>query len=313
MGISAYIKEIGRGKAGARSLSRAAACDLMAQVLDGQVSDLEIGAFCLAMRVKGETTDEMTGFLDAVHARLPSALAAHFGAGPVAVLPSYNGARKLPNLTPLLAGLLAQRGVSVLVHGPQDDAARTTSAQVWQALQWPELGRQSASEFVATNTMNSLANPCFFIEISDLCPGLATLLAVRRVVGVRNSAHSLVKLMNPLAQAMVVGSYTHPEYLSLMSEVFVTQGLAMLLRGTEGEPVADARRCPQMDVFAGGVRSTVQVAQAGSLAVLPQLPTDIGAQATAAYTRAVLAGDLSVPAPIARQVDCIAAGLGLMS
>ena len=57
MGIAQYIKEIGRGSAGARSLDIDQARDLMGQVLDGQVSDLEIGAFALAMRIKGETVD----------------------------------------------------------------------------------------------------------------------------------------------------------------------------------------------------------------------------------------------------------------
>ena len=51
MGISHYIKEIGRGKDGTRPLSRAQAADLLGQVLDGTVTDLEIGAFCLAMRI----------------------------------------------------------------------------------------------------------------------------------------------------------------------------------------------------------------------------------------------------------------------
>ena len=62
MGISHYIKEIGRGKDGARALSREQAADLLGQVLDGTVTDLEIGAFCLAMRIKGETPEEMAGF-----------------------------------------------------------------------------------------------------------------------------------------------------------------------------------------------------------------------------------------------------------
>lgn len=53
MGISQYIKEIGRGKQGARPISREQAADLFGQVLDGTVTDLEIGAFCLAMRIKG--------------------------------------------------------------------------------------------------------------------------------------------------------------------------------------------------------------------------------------------------------------------
>ncbi len=70
MGIGHYIKEIGRGKDGARALSRLQAADLLGQILDDSVSDLEVGAFCLAMRIKGETPEEMAGFLDAVHARL---------------------------------------------------------------------------------------------------------------------------------------------------------------------------------------------------------------------------------------------------
>jgi hypothetical protein len=70
MGISQYIKEIGRGARGAKPLTREQAADLFGQVLDGTVTDLEIGGFCLAMRIKGETPEEMAGFLDATHARL---------------------------------------------------------------------------------------------------------------------------------------------------------------------------------------------------------------------------------------------------
>jgi anthranilate phosphoribosyltransferase len=42
MPIAKYIKEIGRGKVGARSLSRAQAADLMGQVLNGEVT-----GFCM--------------------------------------------------------------------------------------------------------------------------------------------------------------------------------------------------------------------------------------------------------------------------
>lgn len=97
MGIAGYIKEIGRGRDGARALNRDQAADLMGQVLDGAVTDLEVGAFCLAMRVKGETPQEMAGFLDATRQRLQLVPNAN---QPTVVLPSYNGARKLPVLTP---------------------------------------------------------------------------------------------------------------------------------------------------------------------------------------------------------------------
>ena len=41
MGIAGYIKEIGRGRDGARALNRDQAADLMGQVLDGAVTDPE--------------------------------------------------------------------------------------------------------------------------------------------------------------------------------------------------------------------------------------------------------------------------------
>ena len=131
MGISHYIKEIGRGKDGARSLTREQATDLFGQVLDGQVSDLEIGAFCLAMRIKGETSEEMCGFLDATHQRLALLPATD---RPLIVLPSYNGARKLPVLTPLLALLLAREGLPVLLHGMRTEARRILASDVLLAL-----------------------------------------------------------------------------------------------------------------------------------------------------------------------------------
>ena len=76
----------------------------------------------------------------------------------------------------------------------------------------------------------------------------------------------------------------------------------MLLRGTEGEPVADARRTPQMDGFVAGQRQLLQAAQTGPLASLPELPAP-DAAATAAYIRGVMDGRLPVPAPIAAQVE----------
>ncbi len=302
-GIAPYIKEIGRGKEGARALSREQAADLMGRLLDGQVSDLELGAFCLAMRIKGETAQEMAGFLDATHARLHR-LEAPSGSTAV-VLPSYNGARKLPVLTPLLALLLAREGLPVLVHGTPTESSRVDASKVLSALGVKAL---TAIDTGANTTSSRPLQPgqVVFAPTGVLLPGLQRLLEVRRVVGLRNSAHSLVKLMNPVVgEAVVVGSYTHPEYATSMAEVFALMPYrALLLRGTEGEPVADPRRVPQMDGFVRGQRLLLQAAQTGSLAQVPELPS-LDAQATALYTQRVLAGELPVPSPMARQLECI--------
>ncbi len=291
MSIAKYIKEIGRGKQGARALGREQAADMFGQVLDGSVTDLEIGGFCLAMRIKGETAQEMAGFLDATRMRLT-----HLPAGDsaVVVIPSYNGARKLPVLTPLLALLLARAGLPVLIHGVASESSRVFTSDVLLAL---DIAPLSAIGPVACGAVA-------FAPTALLCPGLQRLLDVRRAVGLRNPAHSLVKMMNPCAgKSLIVSSFTHPEYALSMAATFeLTHANAMLLRGTEGEAVADPRRMPQMDGFLGGRHSLLQEAQSGALASLPDLPKDVDPATTARYIRNVMAGGAAIPAPIAQQV-----------
>jgi anthranilate phosphoribosyltransferase len=295
VGISQYLKEIGRGKEGARSLDRAQAADLFGQILDGEVSDLEIGAFCIAMRVKGETPEEMCGFLDAAHARLRRVHAA--SGKTVVVLPSYNGARRLPVLTPLLAGLVARQGLPVLIHGTSTESSRVFVRDVLQALDI-----QAADQAPVLRD-----GQVAFVPTEVLSPGLKRLLDARRQIGLRNSAHSLVKLMNPVdGPAVIISSYTHPEYAVSMAAVFEMMGAtALLLRGTEGEVVADARRLPQMDGFVRGARVTLQEGRKGTLTELPDLPKDVAAETTAAYIRDVLHGHKPIPESMGLQVEHI--------
>jgi anthranilate phosphoribosyltransferase len=293
MAISQYLREIGRGKQGARALSREQAADLFGQVLDGAVSDLEVGAFCLAMRIKGETVPEMCGFLDATAARLNPFPASE---RPLLVLPSYNGARKLPVLTPLLALLAARRGLPVLIHGTATESGRVTIEPVLKVLGIHPLDR----------VRKVVPGEAAFVATELLSPGLKRLLDARRVIGLRNCGHSLVKLMNPcMGPAVIVGSYTHAEYGASMAAVFEAMGTtALLLRGTEGEVVADARRMPQMDGFIRGRRSTLQTGQKGTLTP-PDWPGEIDAPSTAGYVREVLDGRSSVPESLALQVEHI--------
>ena len=304
MGIAQYIKEIGRGHEGARPLGIDAAADLMGQVLDGQVTDLEVGAFALAMRIKGETVDELLGFGQATQARcmaLPSDK-------PVIVIPSYNGARRLPNLTPLLALRLAQEGARVLVHGPRHDPARVTSADIFQALALPP------AEDTATVQERWQRREPAFIATDTLSPALQRLLDVRWVVGLRNSGHTVAKLLQPVvgAPALRLASHTHPEFGTLMADLAQRSAAdLMLLRGTEGEPVADPRRCPRLDTWlAGAWQADLSCpAQEGVLTELPLLPRQIDAATVAVYIQGVLAGEKPGPAPLDRQVQLLLAAL----
>ena len=304
MSISHYIKEIGRGKEGARSLNTEQAHDLMSQVLDGQVTDLELGAFAMAMRIKGETVNETAGFLQAATARcLPITTTQ-----PAVVLPSYNGARKLPNLTTLLALLLAQEDVPVLVHGMPEDPGRVTTAEIFHDLGLP-VARDAGDVAAAWQRREPV-----YIRTDLLCPPLARLLDARWTIGLRNSGHTIAKLLDPCptGTALRVVNYTHPEYGTMLTEFLQnTIANALLMRGTEGEPVADPRRLPRLDVFIDGfLRNDLSVpAHDGVLRELPVLPRTCDAATTAMYIQSVISGEKPAPGPLMQQVACLQASL----
>jgi anthranilate phosphoribosyltransferase len=217
------------------------------------------------------------------------------------VLPSYNGARKLPNLTPLLAMLLAREGVPVLVHGVLADAGRVTTAEIFADLGMAPV--HSISEAVAGL---SRGHPVF-MPIAALAPKMAHLLAMRRILGVRNSTHTLVKILQPFAgPALRLVSYTHPEYLESLGDYFQHhaphgRGHAFLMRGTEGETVANANRANQIDWFHGGER-TVLVQRDPPCDDMAQMPASRDASATAAWILQALRGEVPVPPSITEQV-----------
>lgn len=296
-----FIKEIGRGKDGARSLSRVDACQLYAAMLDGRVSDLELGAILLAMRIKGESVDEIAGFLDAAEASLELLKAPTGNYAPV-VIPSYNGSRNMANLTPLLGMLLAREGVPVLMHGVLHDANRVTTAEIFEALgfSFSHGAQQAEASF-------SRHEPAF-MPIEALAPRMARLLSLRKILGVRSSTHTLVKILQPFAgPALRLSSYTHPEYLEMLTHYFTTsapaaRGDAFLMRGTEGETVANAKRAQQIDWFHEGVRTTL-VQRQPPVDILPELPAERDAASTASWIKEALAGRQPIPAPILDQVE----------
>ena len=273
MSIGAYIRRIGRKRGDGRALTRAEAADLVGQVLDRTATDFEIGAFCMAMRIKGETVDEFAGFLDAIHARTQRVSCVDGTA--VVAIPSYNGARKYPVLTPLLGLLLAARGVPVLMHGMTSEDVRVTSGQVFERLG------------IALNPSKSplAVGELRWMPTEALCDGLARLIAVRRVLTMRNTGHSLAKMFNPVeGKVLVLSSYTHGEYSEAMQAAFETQGIqALLFNGLEGEVVALENR--------GLVKS-------------PEA-ADISAASTAEFAQAVLQGQRPVPAELAAQIETI--------
>ncbi len=299
MTFAHYIREIGRGPQGSRDLERDEAQQLYAAMLDGGVPDLELGAVLLALRVKGESLAEMLGFLDAIDQRTQYLHIGGTRARPV-VLPSYNGSRKEANLTPLLALLLQRFGVPVLVHGLLEGYGRITTGHIFR-----ELGIMPQASVAQAQTELDEKNLAF-LPLTALNPGLHSLLSLRSRLGVRNSAHSLVKLLDPFrGEGVLVAPATHPDFIDLMRSLLLERSeSALLLRGTEGEPYANPKRRPRIEHILAGSSTMLFDAERESLRALPNLPEAADAATTAQWIRRVLDKQVPLPLPIANQLAC---------
>ena len=296
-----FLKEIARGPGGTRDLSREQAAALWSAVLRGEVADLALGALLVAFRVKGETADELAGMMEAVAGHVAPLRLPNRRAMPV-VLPTYNGSRKLPNLVPLLALLLAREGVPVLLHGAAQESQRVGTFEILRSLGHPPIVSLDEAE---ARLDQQLVAP---VPIEVLAPDLARVLDVRLMVGVRNTGHTLAKLLLPQGVAPTAAcrliSVTHPDFQKLMRTMFAgSPANLFLMRGVEGEAVVRLHAPQPIEQI--GLDGKIVTHLMGDGEAEPALPSR-DAAATAEWTRQVLDGTLRAPSALARQVALIA-------
>ncbi|MDR3351419.1 MAG: DNA-binding protein YbiB [Zoogloeaceae bacterium] len=295
MNFAHYVREIARGN----TLLSDEAEKFYSAILDGGVPDLELGATLLALRMRGESAGELDGFLTAVEARACPLARPEREIRPV-VLPSYNGARKSANLTPLLALLLRRFGVPTLVHGLLESFGRVTSAHVFRELDIMPVS--NAGDAQRQIDQQGLA----FVPLPALAPGLASQLSLRARLGVRSCAHSLAKLFDPFrGEGILLAQATHPAFLEHMRNILMTrERRAILFRGTEGEPYANPLRRPALELIRDGGCRILFEAEHESIKSLPYLPESTDARTTAQWMRQVLEDNLPLPLPLAHQLAC---------
>lgn len=300
LNIAHFIKEIGRGAKGARDLSRLDAERLLGAILAGEVDELQLGAILIGMRIKGESDAELLGFKDALDARTPQ-IVLPSGRPRLVVIPSYNGARRQPNLMPLLALLLARVGIPVLIHGRYDFDTRIDPSSMMSILGIPKA--DSVAHAAHLLEQGGIA----FIDLALLLPSLDNLLALRPRLGLRNSGHTMVKLLDPArGHSVRLVAVTHPEYLDKMRKFLLSShAAALLFRGTEGEAYANPRRTPQMESFQAGHHEIACCAAEGGAPPLDSIPDTNENGATADLIVAMLSGRTPIPSPILAQLEVV--------
>lgn len=299
MTFSGYLKQLCAGTGAARELSEEDAWRLFGTMLDGGVSELELGALLVALRLKTESLSELTGFYGALAARMFRLQCSIERVLPV-VLPSYGGARNRPNLLPLLAMLLQRFGVPVLVHGMLNGGGGVASAYIFR-----ELGIMPSANLTQAQVALDRGGIAF-VPTALLAPGLAELISLRDRLGVRNSAHVMAKLLDPFESGSVrVIAAGAPDRLSRLREFLQTAGArALLLRSTEGEPVADPGKRPRIELLVEGRCEVLFEAEAGSSRSAATLPAAVDAQTTGAWIRQALGGEAPLPLPVVNQLAC---------
>jgi len=298
MEFAPIIKEIGRGAKGARSMNATQAKELFAALLDGLVPDMEVGAILLALRIKGETPEELAGFKAALDERTRQI---EVPAGPrCVVLPAYNGARKQPNLMPLVALLLARQKIPVLIQGRHDFDARVSPFKLLEALEVPtQTSLPEASATLASHSITSL-------RLDLLARGLDWLLSQRLRLGVRNCGHTLAKLLDPCrGRSVRVVPITHPAFMEAMEELLVAErATALLMRGTEGEAYAAPRRRPRLLGLIEGKSEVLFEQEEFAGEEIREESCEL--EANAALIRNMLGGQTPVPQPILDEVAALA-------
>lgn len=296
MSTAALIRSLGRGQT---SLTETEAYTLFSAMLDEGLADLELGALLYALRAKGESLEELLGFKRAVSERLYR-LEAPAGEIQPVIIPAYGGRLDCVNLLPLLALLLQRFGVAVLMHGSLESLDGVAAAYVLR-----ELGTlPSTSILQAQQALDQQG--LAFLPTAALCPGLATLLSLRNRLGLRNSAHLMVKVLEPFGETgLHLVSASQPECLNRLREFLcVTETNALLLQSSGGDPCANPAQRPQLEYINNGRSDILFEAERGPVRIVPNLPNPSSAAATALWTRQVLAGEIPLPMPLVNQLAC---------
>lgn len=222
-----FVRIVGKGKNGARSLTYDEAYQAFSMILKNEVLDVQLGAFLMLLRVKEESVDELTGFVQATKDQL--------NFQPLAVdldWSSYAGKRKHYPWFLLAALTLAKHGYRVVMHGVSGHTMnRVYTEQVLEYLGFPIC--QNAVQVKQQLDTQNFA----YLPLNVISPILADLINLRNVMGLRSPIHTLARLINPFNAKATLQAIFHPAYRSSHQQAAFQLGYknSAVIKGEGGE------------------------------------------------------------------------------
>lgn len=231
------LRVLGTNRRDGRNLTETEAYHAFSSILEGQNSEIRVGAFLIALRMKGPTVEELVGFARAIRDRATMPCVGMSGV--VTVSSPHEGYDRSPPLE-VAAGLVAAAaGARVLLVTDRGVPPRrgVTPAHVLEhlgcGLTWDP---HEVEDWVGQTRFGAIASV-------GILPQLLGLRQVRADLGVRTPLSTVEKLIAPPGSSVVLGAQAGPV---LGVAVEVMQGLGhpsgMAVQGVEGGVIPSLRR-----------------------------------------------------------------------
>jgi anthranilate phosphoribosyltransferase len=243
--FAGYIQIIGRGQRTGKMLSQVQAYRAMKLMLKGKVYPEQEGAFLMLLRVREESVDEIAGFTQACRETVVS----EFKDLNVDLdVSAYAGKRRQLPFYLLALAVLAQQGVSIMLHSTAEPQSQRLYAQ--HAL--TQLGVVTCSS--ASDAKQQLASSHFcHVDLKQLHPKLSRIIQLRELFGLRSCANTLARLLNPSCASYSLQGVHHKHVDD--RHMYVSQRLSdqntLCFRGEGGEPEYNASADTQLCINRG--------------------------------------------------------------
>jgi anthranilate phosphoribosyltransferase len=192
------------------SLSMDDAATVMREIMDGEATPAQLGAFLTALRLKGETVLEIAGFATVMRER---ALKVRVDGPLVDTVGTGGDGNNTFNISTATAFVAAGAGLKVAKHGGRAASGTCGSADVLEALGVKiDLPPEGVERCINETGIGFMFAPVFHPAMRHAAP-------VRRELGIRTVFNILGPMTNPAgAQSLLLG-VAHPELGQKMAEV----------------------------------------------------------------------------------------------
>jgi anthranilate phosphoribosyltransferase len=277
-----------------RDLSADEAAEVLAEIMHGEVSEIQIAGFLIALRTKGETVDELTGL-----ARTMRALAAHVATerGDLLDTSGTGGGKRTFNVSTTAALIAAGAGCAVAKHGNRSATSLSGSADLLEALGARiDLAPEGVARCIEEAGFGFMFAPSHHQATRFVVP-------VRRELAVKTIFNLLGPLTNPAGARRQLIGVSDPSFLERMAGALARLGVdrALVVSGEDG-----------LDEVSISAATRVVEVNGEELRHYTLTPSDVGIQLAtepgyeggtpaenAVVTRAILAGEQGVRADLA--------------